>query len=40
LKVEFVRQLSPALQLPHHIEPPANHRCGQLDREGRFADEE
>jgi hypothetical protein len=40
LKVEFVRQLSPAFQLPHHIEPPANHRCGQLDREGRFADEE
>lgn len=40
LKVEFVRQLSPAVQLPHRIEPPANHRCGRLDREGRFGDEE
>jgi len=40
LKVEFVRRLSPAFQLPHRIEPPANHRCGHLDREGRFADEE
>jgi len=40
LKVEFVRQLSPAFPLPHRIEPPANHRCGRLDREGRFADEE
>jgi hypothetical protein len=40
LKVEFVRQLSPAFPLPHRIEPPANHRCGHLDREGRYADEE
>jgi hypothetical protein len=40
LKVEFVRQLSPAFQLPRRIEPPANHRCGHLDREGRYADEE
>jgi len=28
LKIEFVRQLSPAFPLPHRIEPPANHRCG------------
>jgi hypothetical protein len=40
LKVEFVRQLSPVFPLPHRIEPPANHRCGRLDRDGRFADEE
>jgi hypothetical protein len=40
LKVEFIRQLSPAFPLPHRIEPPANHRCGHLDRKGRFADEE
>jgi len=40
LKVEFVRQLSPAFPLPRRIEPPANHHCGHLDREGRFADEE
>ena len=40
LKVKFVRQLSPAFPLPHRIEPPANHRCGRLDRDGRFADEE
>jgi hypothetical protein len=40
LKVEFVRQLSPAFPLPRRIEPPAEHHCGRLDREGRFADEE
>jgi hypothetical protein len=40
LKVEFVRQLSPAFPLPHRIEPPADHRCGRVDRDGRFADEE
>ncbi|MGZ4877456.1 MAG: hypothetical protein ACXVIO_04650 [Candidatus Angelobacter sp.] len=40
LKVEFVRQLSPAFPLPHRIEAPADHHCGHLDREGRFADEE
>lgn len=40
LKVEFVRQLSPAFPLPHRIEPPAHHQCGRLDRDGRFADEE
>jgi hypothetical protein len=40
LKIEFVRQLSPALPLPHRIEPPAHHQCGRLDRDGRFADEE
>jgi len=40
LKVEFVRQLNPAFELPRRIEPPANHRCGHLDSEGRFADEE
>lgn len=40
LKVEFIRQLSPAFPLPHRIEPPANHRCGRLDRDARFADEE
>ena len=40
LKVEFVRQLSPEFPLPRRIEPPANHQCGRLDRDGRFADEE
>jgi len=40
LKVEFVRQLSPAFPLPHRIEPPAHHQCGRLDRDARFADEE
>jgi hypothetical protein len=40
LKVEFVRQLSPAFPLPHRIEPPADHQCGHLDQAGRFADEE
>src|SRR5580765_4423268 len=40
LKVEFVRQLDPAFPLPRRIEPPAEHHCGRLDREGRFADEE
>jgi len=40
LKVEFIRQLSPAFPLPRRIEPPAEHHCGRLDREGRFADEE
>lgn len=40
LKVEFVRQLSPAFPLPRRIEPPAEHHCGRLDRDGRFADEE
>jgi hypothetical protein len=40
LKVEFVRQLGPAFPLPRRIEPPANHHCGRLDRDGRFADEE
>jgi len=40
LKVEFVRQLSPAFLLPHRIEPPADHRCGRLDQAGRLADEE
>jgi hypothetical protein len=40
LKVEFVRQLSPAFPLPRRIEPPAEHRCGRLDRDGRFADQE
>jgi hypothetical protein len=40
LKVEFVRQLSPAFPLPHRIESPANHRCGRLDRDARFSDEE
>jgi hypothetical protein len=40
LKIEFVRQLSPAFPLPHRIEPPAHHQCGRLDRDGRFADEE
>jgi hypothetical protein len=40
LKVEFVRQLSPAFPLPHRIEPPADHRCGRVDRDSRFADEE
>jgi hypothetical protein len=39
LKVEFVRQLDPAFPLPRRIEPPAEHHCGRLDREGRFADE-
>jgi len=40
LKIEFVRQLNPAFPLPRRIEPPTNHHCGRLDREGRFADEE
>jgi len=40
LKVEFVRQLSPAFPLPRRIEPPADHHCGRLDRNGRVADEE
>jgi hypothetical protein len=40
LKVEFIRQLSPAFPLPRRIEPPAEHHCGRLGREGRFADEE
>lgn len=40
LKIEFVRQLSPAFPLPHRIEPPARRQCGRLDRDGRFADEE
>ncbi len=40
LKVEFVRQLSPAFPLPHRIEPPTHHQCGRFDRDTRFADEE
>lgn len=40
LKIEFVRQLSPGSQLPRRIEPPADHRCGHFNRDGRFADEE
>ena len=40
LKVEFVRQFDPAFPLPRRIEPPAEHHCGRLDREGRFADED
>jgi hypothetical protein len=39
LKVEFVRQVSPSFPLPRRIESPAEHRCGRLDRDGRFADE-
>jgi hypothetical protein len=32
LKVEFVRELGPEVLLPHRIEPPAEHRCGRIDR--------
>jgi hypothetical protein len=32
LKVEFVRQVGPEVMLPHRIEPPAEHRCGRIDR--------
>ena len=40
LKVEFVRHVDPGFPLPRRIEPPENHHCGRLDRDGRFADEE
>lgn len=30
VKVEFVRELSPAFPLPRRIEPPVDHRCGRL----------
>jgi hypothetical protein len=33
LKVEFVRQLGPEVELPRRIEPPAEHHCGRMERD-------
>ncbi len=32
LYIEFLRELGPATVLPHKIEPPAEHRCGRLEK--------
>jgi hypothetical protein len=32
LRIEFLRELGPETVLPHKIEPPAEHRCGRLEK--------
>jgi hypothetical protein len=32
LRLEFVRELGPETVLPRKIEPPAEHRCGRLEK--------
>ncbi len=32
LHIEFLRELGPETELPRRIEPPADHRCGRLER--------